>query len=223
MMPERSRTMQTLDSEGTHTMTRPRATTNPTLRISAAFLTAAVLAASASAAGLTTAQSSTFDADADGWTILGEAEGPVFHATGGKQGGYISATDPAGSSGTSYWLAPAKYLGDQSQALNGKLSYDIRDVGPGRTFGDPDVSVQGGGLVLEYRQKKRPKGKAWAHFSVKLNGKKGWIDTSNGRKATSQQMQTALSSLNALLIRGEYRSGPETLDIDNVLLRVKAQ
>lgn len=193
------------------------------LRTSVAIVAAGVLAASASAAGLVTVATSTFDADADGWTILGEAEGPTFHATGGKSGGYISATDPPGSSGTSYWRAPARFLGNQAQAFNGKLSYDIRDIGPGRTFADPDVSVQGGGLVLEYRQKKRPKGKAWAHFSVKLNGKKGWIDTSNGRKATSLQMQTALASLNALLVRGEYRSGPETLDIDNVLLRVKAQ
>ncbi|MCE9636716.1 MAG: hypothetical protein K8T90_13515 [Planctomycetes bacterium] len=210
-------------------MTRPRASTNSTLRMTAALLTAAVLAASASAAGLTTAQSSTFDADADadadadGWTILGEAQGPVYHATGGKQGGYISATDPPGSSGTSYWRAPAKFVGNQSQAFNGKLSYDIRDIGPGRTFADPDVSVQGGGVVLEFRQRKRPKGKAWAHFNVTLTGKRGWVDASTGRKATAQKMQTALSSLNVLLIRGEYRTGQETFDIDNVLLRARVK
>lgn len=204
-------------------MTRSTASRTALLRSAAALLAASLLVGSASAAGLVTSQSSTFDADDEGWTILGEAQGPVFHATGGKSGGYVSATDPPGSSGTSYWQAPAKYLGDRSGAFNGKLSYDVRDVGAGTVFGDPDVSVQGGGLALSFRQRKRPKGSKWTHFSVTLHGRTGWVDAQTGRRATKQQMQTALASLDALLVRGEYRNGPETFDLDNVVLRVKAQ
>jgi len=204
-------------------MPRSLAAAKPRLPVPAALVLVGALAVSAAAAAAVTVASSTFDSDADDWTVFGAAQGPNYHATGGKKGGYVSATDPPNSSGTSYWRAPAKFLGSVGQALNGKLSYDIRDIGPGATFADPDVSLQSAGLVLEYRQKKRPKGKSWAHFVVKLNGKKGWVDGSTGLKATPQQMQTVLSSLDALLIRGEFRNGPETLDIDNVVLKTPAR
>ena len=200
-------------------MIRPRTASMSTL----AFATLLTLAVSAVAAGTVVFTSSTFDADDEGWTVQGEAQGPNHHATGGKKDGYISATDPPSTTGTSYWKAPAKFLGSLGAAFNGKLSYDIRDVGAGSTFGDADVVLASGGTVLEYRQKKRPKGAKWAHFGVKLNGRKGWVDGSNGAKASPQQMQSVLSSLDTLLIRGEYRNGAETLDIDNVVLKVKAK
>ena len=202
-------------------MTRSRTTAKSSFLIPAALALAGVLAASAVAATVTVA-SSTFDADADGWTIQGEAQGPDYHATGGTEGGYISATDPLSTTGTSYWKAPAKFVGSLGQAFNGKLSYDIRDTGALPTFRDPDVVLRSGSLVLEYRQKKRPKGSRWTHFNVKLNGKKGWVDGSTGQRATPQQMQTVLSSLDSLLVRGEYRIGPEVFDIDNVVLKARA-
>jgi hypothetical protein len=186
-----------------------------------AFLFAAALATPAGSAVVVA--SSTFDADADGWTVAGEAVGPDYHATGGKAGGYISAVDPAGSTGTSYWQAPAKFLGNVSQAFNGRLSFDIRDAGAGRTYGANDVVLQSGSLVLAYHQSKRPKAKSWTHVSVKLGATKGWLDWSTRLRPTPQQMQSALASLDRLIIRGEFRNGPETLAIDNVVMRAKPQ
>ena len=57
--------------------------------------------------------SSTFDNPAnglDGWTITGNGSGPTY-----VPGGYITTTDD--SAPIAYFVAPAKFLGDQSAAL----------------------------------------------------------------------------------------------------------
>jgi len=191
--------------------------------LAAAAVFAAVSAADAAKTSTVTIASSTFDSDADGWTILGEAQGPNHRATGGRPGGYVSADDPAGTSGTSYWRAPAKFLGDRSAAYRTKLTFDLRDKGPGIVFRNPDVVLYAGSLALAYRQKRTPKSKSLTRFTVRLDGKKGWTDASTGKRATATQMQTVLAALDTLLIRGEFRNGAETFDLDNVVLRGKTQ
>jgi hypothetical protein len=44
------------------------------------------------------------------------------------------------------------------------------------------------------------------------------VESLDGQPATEQQMKSVLSSLTSLLIRGEYRDGNETGDIDNIIL-----
>ena len=167
--------------------------------------------------------SSTFDADADGWTINGEAQGPNPKASGGHPGGYVSATDPPSTTGTSYWSAPSKFLGARNTSYKSKLTFDLRDSGPGRTFREADVVLISGSMVLEYRQKRIPKSKRWTRFTVKFVKSRAWTDASTGRKATSLQLLQALAALDALLIRGEFRNGAETFDLDNVVLYANAQ
>lgn len=183
----------------------------------------AALAGHAAAARLTFAASHTFDADAEGWTVFGEAQGPMFETATDRHAGYISAADPEGSTGTSYWDAPDAFLENLPGALDGKLSYEVRSVGAGTMFSDPDVVVQGGGNVLEYRHKRRPKGRRWSRFSLKLNGARGWKNGLTGRQATRTLMENALLSADSLLIRGEFRNGPETFDLDNVVLKVRGR
>jgi hypothetical protein len=200
--------------------TLPAAATAAAARLlAAAVLFAAIPAADAAKSSTFTITSSTFDADAQGWTILGEAQGPNHRASGGHPGGYVSADDPAGTSGTSYWSAPTAFLGDVGAAYRMKLTYDLRDQGPGRTFRDPDVVLSSGSLDLEYRQKRQPGSKRFTRFTVRLEGKKGWTDHATGRRPTASQMQSALAALDRLLIRGEFRNGAETFDLDNVVLQ----
>lgn len=201
----------------------PRVRLVPLGMLACASLVASHPAATAAPRGATVVASSTFDADAEGWTILGEAQGPNFQATGGRPGGYVAATDPPSTTGTSYWQAPGKFLGDRSSSYGQKLTFDLRDDGPGSAFRDPDVVVGNGALVLEYRQSRRPSAKRWSRFAVKLDGRKGWTDASTGRRALTSQMRDVLASLDLLLIRGEFRNGPETFDLDNVVLRGKAR
>lgn len=200
--------------------TRPAA-----LRVCLAILVSAVAATfagnAAAAKKLTPVVTHTFDADAQEWTVLGEAKGPNFQVAEDRHAGYISANDPQGTTGTSYWQAGPTVLKFMTGAFNGKISYEVRSVGDGPVFKDADIVIEGGGNVLVYRNKKKLKGTRWTKFKVTLNGGRGWKDGNTGRKASKALMQAALGSIDSVLIRGEFRNGPEAFDLDNFVLSTK--
>src|SRR5882757_10615082 len=86
------------------------------------------MAATASAAAI-----STFDTDAENWSVVSFTNpnagdfsvlgttAPTYNATGGNPGGFISTVDP--DSGDFMFGAPSKFLGNQTGA--GSLSYDL--------------------------------------------------------------------------------------------------
>src|SRR5688572_8582639 len=92
-----------------------------------------------------------FDADDDGWTIVGDAKEtkPVYSPTGGNPAGLISAKDDA-VGGVWYYHAPAKFLGDQSQAHGKTLSFDLKTTNVSKPFDDVDVKLEGAGLKLVF-------------------------------------------------------------------------
>jgi hypothetical protein len=81
--------------------------------------------------------SSTFDTDAEGWgvgnirsnfsTAPDPSNPPTYNATGGNPGCYISTTD---TEDIVAFLAPGKFLGDDSAFLGGKLTFDLQDLVP---------------------------------------------------------------------------------------------
>ena len=81
---------------------------------------------------------STFDADDEGWTVSGDAQGgsviPDYLAEGGNPDGYISAKDNV-TGGVWYWKAPDLYLGDVSGAYGHTLTYQELAV----KVGDPNA------------------------------------------------------------------------------------
>jgi hypothetical protein len=170
------------------------------------------------AAGAPVVRESTFDTDAEEWSISGKATGPFFHPTDGNPGGHINADD-AGTVATSYWNAPGKFLGDTSSAYGKTLSYDVACAGDGKVFKDIDVVMIGNGLEMRFQfgKKKKVKKNRWTHRVVKLTEKKGW-KLSTGAKPTAQQFQSVLAALDTLRIRGEFILGPETFALDNVIL-----
>jgi hypothetical protein len=185
-------------------------------------------------AGLIT---STFDTDADGWTsvtlkypnpgapppILGTFT-PNWFPTGGTPGGFIYLNDPDGSNATGdtqYWKAPTKFLGNLSAFYGGNLSFDLTDFTAFRfgPFDQEDIILVGGGLTLVYDTPYNPStGNTWTHYSVGLVPS-GWkLNSLSGPPATEADMQTVLGSLEALYIRGEYQLGPDTANLDTVIL-----
>ncbi len=195
------------------------------LRICSALLVSAVAAGfagnAAAAKKLVPVVTNTFAADAEEWTVLGEAQGPNLQVAEDRHGGYISATDPQGTTGTSYWQAGPTVLKYLTGAFNGRVSYEVRSVGDGPVFKDADIVIEGGGNVLVYRNAKKLKGARWTKFKVKLSGTRGWKDGNTGRKASKALMQAALGSIESFLVRGEFRNGPETFDLDNFILSTK--
>lgn len=158
---------------------------------------------------------STFDTDDEDWTVVNDAYAPVYHAEGGNPGGYISATDK-GQGLYWYWRAPAKFYGDFSMAYGRTLTFDLKQSPVGQANRD-DVILTGGGIQLIYNTPYNP-GADWTSYSILLHESAGWINKATGSAATQAEIQTALSALSDLQIRGEYTTSRDIGSLDNVVL-----
>jgi len=185
-----------------------------------ALLGAALTIAAAPFAAQATV-SSTFDIDADGWTAAGDFTGaPVtWLSTGGNPGGTIEIND-AVLGGVTYFVAPAKFLGNQSGAFGQTLSFDLQQhiSGGSNQFNERDVILSGGGLTLVLDTAVNPAFDAWTHYSVPLAAGAWRVSALNGVLASDTQIQTVLGSLSALNIRAEFQTGADTDYLDNVVL-----
>lgn len=167
-----------------------------------------------------------FDVDREGWTAM-RTNGQVWSAvpmanlswisSGGNPGGYFQHVDPNDSQ-TSYWTAPSTYLGNRSTAYGGTLSFDLKQS-PTGLLDRLDLIMQGSNMTIVLNTSYNPRS-IWTRYHVLLTENGGWhVTTSNGPTPTQAEMQQVLSSIVALRIRAEYRSGDETDAIDNVILR----
>lgn len=160
-----------------------------------------------------------FVADADGWLISGDAQStsvkPDFSGTGGNPDGLISAQDDV-TGGVWYFVAPAKYLGDNASIAGKALKFDLKvDKVPTNPFPDIDVKLIGGGVTLVFDTPNNPT-EQWTSYTVPLTAA-GWkVGKLSGMAATDADMTTVLKDTTALWIRGEFNEGPDTGSLDNV-------
>jgi alkaline phosphatase D len=151
----------------------------------------------------------------------------THHATGGNPGGYISVDDLELGM-TWFFLAPAKFLGNQSAAFGGSLQFDLSMAGDPNAprINQPDARLidTDSGLNLVFDASPDPSFfPNWSSFTIPLViASAGWkVGNLAGPAATDAQLLTALSSLDVLRIRGEFFSGgnpPDTGSLDNVKL-----
>ena len=165
--------------------------------------------------------SSTFDTSTDGWTAFGDTAAPVsFVATGGNPGGFIQVLDSV-SGGVMYFTAPAKFLGNESQAYGTNLTFDLMQfyTDPPNQFADSvgDVLLTGSGTTLAFDTPSNPANGSWSSYSVPLLANAGWhLNDLNGAAPSAAQMELVMADLTALSIRAEYQTGPDTDSLDNV-------
>jgi hypothetical protein len=161
---------------------------------------------------------STFDTDADGWSAAGDFASPVtWSATGGNPAGTVFIPDSV-TGGTTYFVAPAKYLGNHAGAYGQSLTFDLKQViGAPNQFDNDDVILTASSLTLAYNTPYNPAlDGSWTSFKVPLT-EAGWhVGTIFGAAATQTQFQTVLSALTDLRIRAEYQTGADTDYLDNV-------
>lgn len=166
------------------------------------------------------AANSDFSTGDDGWKAAGDADGPlIWHANGGNSGGYVSIDDLT-IGGVTFFIAPAKFLGNQSAAFGSNLTFDLQQVysGSPNQFDDADVILQGAGLTLVFDTGYHPANGAWTSYSVPLIAN-GWkLNSLSGAAVSDEQFITVLSDLSALKIRAEYRTGSDIGLLDNVTL-----
>ena len=132
-----------------------------------AVAVAGLLVTSAAAAPLV---SSTFNRTAEGWLVAGDSTSatPTHAATGGNPGGYISAEDSV-AGGVTYWVAPAKFRGDQGGAYGGLLTFSLRQDNASSQFDAEDVIIEGDGLTLVHNNAANPAvAPNWTTYRVRL-------------------------------------------------------
>jgi hypothetical protein len=150
--------------------------------------------------------------------ILGTSV-PTFLASGGDPGSYIFNGDP--DPNVQYWLAPAKYLGNQSSAYLSSLLFSLADSPIGTEFTQADLILTGAGLTLTRQLPSTPNG-TWTAYSIPFTVGAWTLDSPAGATASAAQLQSVLGSLDGLYIRGEYYLSNDQQSIDSVTLQQNA-
>lgn len=158
-----------------------------------------------------------FDTSAQGWRISGDTDTmtPVFNPTGGRDGGCIEGSDQALGE-TWYFNAPASVVSRLPAAVNGTLSYWLRQSGAMISLNDDDIVIVSRAGRLSYRFPQAP-GTDWTALSVRLSAADPWMWNWN-RRATQAQMEEVLATATRLEIRGEYVTGDDHASLDTFRL-----
>ncbi|MBX2821788.1 MAG: T9SS type A sorting domain-containing protein [Rhodothermaceae bacterium] len=160
---------------------------------------------------------STFDTDVDGWTVFADANEIEWISTGGNPDGYASALDK-GEGVWWFFEAPAKFLGDKSDAYGQQLRFDLRQSERNGQGDGIDILLESDSLTLYFDTPNNP-GMTWTSYSVALHETGGWTKNRlNGDLPTREDMVSVLSSIKTLRIRGEFSSRRDRGDIDNVIM-----
>jgi len=164
---------------------------------------------------------STFDSGDEGWTVgdffaATGASTPFYVATGGNPGGFIRTTDMYSWNG---YHAPVAFLGDKSAAYGGVLHVEQRLL-TSDNAAYPMVVISDGSTSLQFRT--TPPGTGWTSYDIGLTASAGWeiMNTGggSGAAATESQLQTVLSNLVFMNFQGDWQTGSDQVDLDNVSL-----
>ena len=159
---------------------------------------------------------STFDdsaAGADGWlqTIeYQQSTPPTYQSSSGFTGGGIASTTG------DFFVAPAKFLGNQSRAYGGDLRFDLKQNKTSGFTRGWDVRLHSSGMILVNRYPQQPP-TVWTTFEFTLHEGHGWVNRDAGRDATREELIGALSNLEAIWIRADYGNS-SLAQLDNVML-----
>lgn len=163
---------------------------------------------------------SRFDSSDEGWRLVGDTTTsfPSFVATGGNPGGFLRGFDQA-VGGRWYWSAPVSYLGNISGAYGNTLTFDLRMRGSGTLFEDSDIVLIGSSGSLHFDFPNVPSADDWTSYSALIAEGAGWhLDSLSGPLATQSEIQSVLANVTSLRIRGEFITGDDNGDLDNVVL-----
>jgi gliding motility-associated-like protein len=172
---------------------------------------------------LTHSQTSNFNTDKEGWTIIDDAGGilqPDYNPAGGNPGGFVSSMDVGAANKTWYFSAPNKFLGNKSWFYGQNLKFELKQNRTDQQFNDDDILLSGGGVSMFFKTSQNPK-LTWTAYTVKLDETANWrIATVLGlsRKATQAEIKTVLCNVTRLWIRGEYATGADEGGLDNVVI-----
>jgi hypothetical protein len=183
------------------------------------FIVAGFIGLSKSALADAGPVSSTFDQGAEGWTTISADSNPeALNWMVESEDGFVRFTESRRDATNSFFAAPSAFLGAQSHALGGTLRLRIRQLNTTRLNRPSLVVLRSGALELHSRNREAPL-TTWTDYDILLKETEWTKDSVNGPGATPQDFLTALSNLDALLIRAEFSDEPdERTDLDYVEL-----
>lgn len=170
--------------------------------------------------------SSFFDSGDDGWTILDVDcyDGydiqyvtiPLaWQGTGGDPDGYVSHFDQTNH--CSFFLAPAGYLGDKSDYINGHLEFSMFATQSDWQFEDVVVLI-GAGLVASHELPEMPP-PSWHHYIIPLEASSFTYDDESGSPVSEADFLAIMADLQVLLLPAEFGAEvEETAGLDTVLM-----
>lgn len=172
---------------------------------------------------------SRFLKDAEGWKIIGDAQGgngeqveSSYSPDDGVQNGHIHAKDNA-TGGTWYFSAPKDYLGNHNDFYEASLSFNLSQKSAMNSqFKNNDIIFKNGEKKISYQFKSYP-GEDWTAYSVPIHEDSGWMkgNFDSEKPATKADIKAVLSNMTEFWIRGEYESGGDEGSLDEVEISKK--
>ncbi len=182
----------------------------------------------------------TFDTGASGWSATSfladpNDDHPVFtdplqtfavtwSASGGNPGGTINEADQ--DSGWQYFTASSAFLGNESAALGGTLTFDLLRTDSNTAFPSqtaPPLAITDGATVLVFAPSSLtfPSRANWTSYTLTLTTAGGgvFVTSETGPAATPAQLSSVLSNLTGLYILSDWYTGiGDSYNLDNVEL-----
>ncbi|MCP4536741.1 MAG: DUF11 domain-containing protein, partial [Chloroflexi bacterium] len=151
--------------------------------------------------------SSTFDTDNEGWSTTPDGQIQAWNGTAGNPGGAFLVND--GQTGGWFdYVAPAKFLGDQSIFYGGTLNFDLYVTAGGGAAGAAQISD--GTTTLSFGGATSIGNYTWTSYTATL--------TAADWGTTEAEMRQVLSNLAWIWIQGEYIGIAAHGRLDNVFM-----
>lgn len=205
--------------------------TSGKIALGAGALAVAAVGIAATRGGDEAASASAFDSGLEGWQVSGDAQGTSNEATYFSDGssGYIGADDNV-TGGIWYFEPPSDFVNSGAD-VGDVLAFDIRQEGIGRYFDAYDVILLGeDGAIAGWMGSGQYPTSEWRRYEFFLHEGANWhflditddgevdFDSATEETASNRQIGSVLAGLSRILIRGEYRFGPDSGFLDNVSL-----
>ena len=173
---------------------------------------AGLLAGSALALSVSTSAgqvSTTFDTDLDGWTVQGDNT-HFWNPTDGNPGGCLEVPDNAAGPWSTA-VAPGKFLGNwRDLTPSDSLMYDVLYLPTVAANGNPPAVFRITGPHGTARFNTSIPDSEWVHVSAPMDSSFWTVE--------SGTWSDILRAVTMLEVAVEYRSGDETVLVDNILL-----
>ena len=117
-----------------------------------------------------------------------------------------------------HFLETASETWEDRGSFRNHLYFDLSQSDTTKPFEAKDVIIAGNEIELYFSHSAPPE-VSWTPYSVPLRADGNWMQAGTDEPATPEQLETVLTHLDKLWIRGEFRTGEDVGGIDNIMIR----